>query len=100
MVRVLLVEEMARHAKVDFVPDPRSVKLESGSSMHDYLSTWLGFELRARTVLRTQSVESRYSKNLQFTDMLSGVVHSHFEFGRSECFDIIAPALRLQRLYF
>lgn len=100
MVRLLLAQEMSQHPSVDFIPDPRSVKLESGNSLHDYLSTWLGFELGATTVLRTQSVESRYSKNLQFTDMLAGVVHAHFEFGRSECFEILSPRLRLEQLEF
>jgi len=95
MVRLLLVDEMARHARVDFIPDPRSIKWGSGNSMHDYLSTWLGFELGARTQLRTHVIESRYCKNLQFTDMLSGVVHAHFEFGRSACFDMLSPRLRL-----
>ena len=97
LVRLLLVDEMARHARVDFIPDPRSVRWQSGSSMHDYLSTCLGFELGAKTLLRTHAIESRYYKNLQFTDMLSGAVHAHFEFGRSACFNLLAPRLHLQQ---
>jgi hypothetical protein len=99
MVRLLLAEEMARYPRVDFIPDPRSLKLESGNSLHDYLATWLRFELGAGTLLRTQSIESRFCKGLQFADMLSGVVHAHFEFGRSECFGILAPRLKLERLF-
>jgi len=63
----------------------------------DYLSTCLGFELGAKTLLRTHAIESRYCKNLQFTDMLSGEVHAHFEFGRSACFNLLAPRLHLQQ---
>ncbi|HVJ36702.1 MAG TPA: DUF3800 domain-containing protein [Stenotrophomonas sp.] len=97
LVRLLLADEMARHARVDFIPDPRSVRWQSGSSMHDYLSTCLGFELGAKTLLRTHAIESRYCKNLQFTDMLSGAVHAHFEFGRSACFNLLSPRLHLQQ---
>lgn len=100
MVKLLLINEMAKHPAVDFIPDPRSIKVESGNSMHDYLSIWLGYEMAVRTVLRTQPVESKFSKNLQFTDMLSGVVHSHFEFGRSDWFNQLAPHLALKRLFF
>lgn len=100
MVRLLLIHEMAKHGSVHFIPDPRSIKVESGNSMHDYLSIWLGYELAVPTLLRTQPIESKYCKNLQFADMLAGAVHSHFEFGRSDCFNRLAPQLRLKQLFF
>ncbi|RUL68683.1 DUF3800 domain-containing protein [Dyella choica] len=100
MVKLLLVNEMAKHNLVEFIPDPRSIKVDSGNSMHDYLSIWLGFELKVPTQLRTQKIESKYSKNLQFTDFLSGVVHSHFEFNKSAQFNVLAPHIKLTKLFF
>ncbi|AVQ08006.1 TPA: DUF3800 domain-containing protein [Xanthomonas vasicola pv. zeae] len=100
MIKLMLVDEMAKHAKVNFIPDPRSIKVESGNSMHDYLSIWLGFELRVATTLITQTIESKHSKNLQFADFMSGVVHSHFEFGRSEYFNLLSPKIAIKKLFF
>lgn len=100
MVRLLLADEMSKHSFVEFVPDARSVKLGSDNSLHDYLSTWLGCDLGVPTSLRTSPTESRSSKSLQFADMLAGVVHSHLEFSRSECFEILAPHIGLRRLTF
>lgn len=100
MIKMMLVDEMAKHARVNFIPDPRSIKVESGNSMHDYLSIWLGFELRVATTIVTQSIESKYSKNLQFADFISGVVHSHFEFQRSEYFNLLSPKISIKKLFF
>ncbi len=81
MVKILLLESMAPHDHVLFIPDPRSMKVESGNSLHDYLQTELWFGASARTRLETAPRDSRYCLNLQFTDMLAGVVQSYFEFG-------------------
>ncbi|WP_241895516.1 DUF3800 domain-containing protein [Stenotrophomonas maltophilia] len=100
MVKLMLVDEMAKHAKVNFIPDPRSIKVQSGNSMHDYLSICLGFDLGVATRLVTQTIESKYSKNLQFADFISGVVHSHFEFGRSDHFNLLSPKMKVKKLFF
>lgn len=42
MTKLLLIEEMARHDTVHFVPDPRSIQVESGRSLHDYLQAVTG----------------------------------------------------------
>ena len=36
MVKLLILDEMAKHDHVYFVPDPRSIKVESGNSLHDW----------------------------------------------------------------
>jgi hypothetical protein len=100
MVRLLLAGDMATRSFVDFLPDARSVKVGSDNSLHDYLSTWLGCDLGVPTSLRTFPTESRDNKCLQFTDMLAGVVHSHLEFARSECFNLIAGHLHYRHLDF
>lgn len=82
VIRKLLIEDMAKHPEVTFIPDHRSIKTESGSSLHDYLETTLLFELNADTRLETMKVESKNSLNLQFADMMAGIIQSHHEFGR------------------
>jgi hypothetical protein len=84
MVKLLLLNEMAKHDRISFIPDARSVKVGSSNSLHDYLQTELWFTLNAHTLVETVPRDSQHCLNLQFTDMLAGVIHSHFEFGESQ----------------
>lgn len=100
MVKLLLLEHMAKHDRVTFVPDPRSIKVESGNSLHDYLQTELWFGSAATTQLETTPRDSRHCLNLQFTDMLAGVIQSHFEFGESRHWSHLKPHVAVKTLYF
>jgi hypothetical protein len=100
MVKLLLLEQMAKHDRVTFVPDPRSIKVESGNSLHDYLQTELWFSAGAKTSLETTPRDSSHCLNLQFTDMVAGVVQSHFEFGESRHWAHLQPHLTIKTLYF
>lgn len=100
MINLLLLEEMSHFENVEFFPDPRSVKVESGNSMHDYLQTQLWFEKGASTILTTIPAESSSNLNVQFSDMLSGVVQGHFEDGNSSPWGILASSTNVRRLYF
>lgn len=100
MIRILLLDEMSRHPVVRFHPDPRSIKVESGSSLHDYLQTMLWFDKSVSTTLHTVPVDSAACRCTQFSDMLSGVVQHHFEDGKSYPFNKIKSKLKVKRLYF
>jgi len=100
MTGLLLIEEMSHFSNVAFFPDPRSVKVESGNSMHDYLQTQLWFDKASATMLKTIPAESSSNLNVQFSDMLSGVVQGHFEDGNSSPWHIMASSISVRRLYF
>ena len=100
MVKRLLLSEMARHGRVEFRPDLRSIPANSGTSLHDYLQTELWFGVGARTRLETRPIDSRHSPNLQFVDMVSGVIHAHFEFGEQRNWALLEPHVRLEKLNF
>lgn len=100
MIKLLLVREMAKHGEVLLVPDPRSIKLESGNSMHDYLQTNLWFTEEVPTVLTTKPQDSKKTLALQFADMLSGVVQSHFEDGNVDHLNGLGASICLKRLFF
>jgi hypothetical protein len=100
MVKLLLLEQMAKHDRVSFVPDPRSIKVESGNSLHDYLQTELWFGAGAKTHLETTPRDSRHCLNLQFTDMVAGVVQSYFEFSDSRHWEHLREHLTLKTLFF
>jgi hypothetical protein len=100
MMNLLLVKEMAKHPVVSLIPDQRSVKVSSGHSMHDYLQTQLWFDLNAATQLKTTPLDSSKCAGLQFSDMLAGMVQSHFEDRKSECIHRLSGHVKMHRLYF
>lgn len=100
MISLSLLNEMARHNSVTFVPDPRSIRVESGNSLHDYLQTQLWFEKQTATMLFTQSCDSASSRNVQFADMLSGVVQGHFEDGNSKPWSELRNSISYKTLFF
>jgi hypothetical protein len=100
MVKLLLIGSMAAQRNVTLIPDPRSIKVGSGNSLHDYLQTELWFSQGVQTVLETTPRDSRDCLNLQFTDMLSGVVHSYFEFKEPQHWQIIQDRIQLKKLFF
>ena len=99
MLKLLLLDEMTRHSQVTLIPDPRLVKVENGKSLHHYLEMML-YERQAATRLESIQRDSRGTLNLQFVDMLAGVVGNHFEFNKSEPWQVLAGQIRLKQLFF
>jgi hypothetical protein len=100
MIRLMLAEDMAKHPQVTFLPDPRSIKVESGNSLHDYLQTVLWFDLGAQTRLETTPQDSAHCLNIQFADMLAGTIQSHFELGDSGPWHELKGCIHLKKLFF
>jgi len=99
-IKLLLVDTMAKFSEVRFYPDPRSIKVASGNSLHDYLQTELWLERKVSTKLITRAEDSASNKGVQFADMLSGVVQQHFEDQLSEPFKHLNSDIICRRLYF
>lgn len=100
MISCSLINEMSNHEKVRFYPDPRSVKVESGNSLHDYLVMKLWFEKKAKTDLETLPSDSAANTNVQFADMLSGIVQGHFEDSNSDAWNLLKDKISYKTLFF
>lgn len=100
MIRLALLDRMAEYERVIIVPDPRSIKVKSGNSLHDYLLTELWFSKRVTTDLQTHPIASDKCRGIQFADMLAGVVQSRFEANRNDYFVTVQSRLSLKRLFF
>lgn len=100
MIGLLLLNEMSKYDVVNFIPDPRSVKVESGNSLHDYLQTTLWFQEKATTEIITRPIDSSACVNLQFSDMISGIVQGHFEDSNSEPWRVLSPFISYKTLFF
>ncbi len=100
MIKLSLIDKMASCDVVTLVPDPRTIKVKSGNSLHDYLQTELWFTKKANTNLITWPLDSRTCLGLQFSDMVAGVVQARFERNENVLFQQLAPHLKIIRLFF
>lgn len=100
MVKLLLVNEMKAHDRVHFIPDNRSVKVESGNSLHDYLQTTLWYESGAKTLLYTTSTDSKQCRGLQFADFMAGAIAARFEHDKGQYMATPGLKINLRKLYF
>lgn len=100
MIRLALLDFMAQFDVVTLIPDPRSIKVQSGNSLHDYLQTELWFNKKASTNLITTPLDSKSCIGLQFSDMLAGLVQSRFEDNRAAAFQLVSKNITLSRLFF
>lgn len=100
MIRLCVLDCMAAEDSVLFVPDPRSIKVESGNSLHDYLQMELWFTKRVKTILTTTPLDSKACRGVQFADMLAGLVQQRFEDMHYDHIGICVQALRLKKLFF
>lgn len=100
MIGLSLLNEMSKHPCITFVPDPRSIKVKSGNSLHDYLQTQLWFEMRSTTILTTEPCDSSANRNIQFSDMLSGIVQGHFEDGNADPWNKLSSNISYKTLFF
>ena len=100
MIGLPLIKEMAQYGEVHLFPDARSMKVGSGNSLHDYLQTKLGFDKGAETVLTTTPCDTAGNRNVQFADMIAGVVQGHFENGSSDPWNVLRSQIGYRTLFF
>lgn len=100
MIKLGFLQRLALYDHVTLVPDPRTIKVESGNSLHDYLQTELWFTAGVATKLSTQPADSKNCLGLQFADMVSGTVQGHFEDGETANFSQLSRLINVQKLFF
>lgn len=100
MLKLLLIDDLVRCSKVTLRPDPRTIKVASGNSQHDYLQTTLYYERNVTTKLFTEPMDSKTDLGIQFADMLAGVVQSHQEFHQSDPWKVLSHKVRWRTLFF
>lgn len=100
MIKLLLIDFMAQFDVVTLIPDPRSIKVQSGNSLHDYLQTELWFTNKANTNLITMPMDSKVCLGLQFSDMLAGIVQSRHEDNFAGVFQLLQGKISVKPLFF
>lgn len=100
MIKLALLDKMATFDVVTLVPDPRSIKVQSGNSLSDYLQTELWFSKKATTNLITSPMDSKHCLGLQFADMLAGVIQARYEDNDSANHQLLSHKMTVGTLYF
>jgi hypothetical protein len=100
MIGLALLEEIKDENLVVINPDPRSLKVQSGNSLLDYLSIKLWFELNSKTKLIFNSIPSDKCCNLQFIDIASHLIWIRYENLEREFFDRLNPFIKNKCLFF
>lgn len=100
MIKRAFAEKLSYYEFVMLNIDQRSMKVESGNSLHDYLQTEIWFSYHTPTLLETTQCDSKHHLSVQLADILSGIVQSHFEDNKSQAFNMIEHQLKLDKLFF
>lgn len=100
MIGLALPDKVRAFERINFTPDPRSIKVKSGNSLSDYLQIKLWFDHDSKTIIRNLPMESHQSLNLQFVDILSYIIWKHYEDGENTLFNMIRRELDLKQLFF
>ena len=100
MISLILLDKIKNKPKVTFIPDKRSIKVESGNSLIDYLKIKLWFDLNVQTIIQNCPEESDRCLNLQFIDWVSHIIWSRFEYHEFEVFNVLKDKIKLTNLFF
>ena len=100
MMNLALLPKVVKFDQVNLIRDNRSVKIESGNSLSDYLQMQLWFHYNATTLLNDYPSDSKAFKGLMFIDWMSNIVWRHFEQGENEVFRNINEHLIHAKLFF
>lgn len=100
MCRLVICDYVTLEPEIQFIPDKRSIKVESGNSLSDYLQTVLWFECSAKTVVVNNPQESSLNYNLQFVDWVAHCLWSSFEDNETAISSKLLSSIKVRRLYF
>lgn len=100
MIGLILLDKITSFAHVTLTPDKRSIKVESGKSLRDYLQIKLWFEYETLTTVESCPRESQQNLNLVFVDWIANIIWNHYENRKSIAFNIIKDNIELRELFF
>lgn len=100
MIGLILPQRIKDHKRITFIPDKRSIKVESGNSLIDYLKIKLWFEFNSEAYIEYTPLESHTALNLLYIDWISHIIWKSFEDSETDILDICRAKIELLRLFF
>jgi len=74
MISLVLLDRIKDKLNITFIPDKRSIKVQNGNSLLDYLQIKLMFELNSKTVIENEPQESHKVLNLQLIQFITNFI--------------------------
>lgn len=99
MTRLLLEPVAKEYDRINFIPDERSKKVIAGEQMVRYLQKQLK-ATKDSIIVNIEEKDSDKIENLQFADMIAGLIHDNFEDKRQGPWQTLQPYIQHQRLFF
>lgn len=100
MLSLIIPEYTGEFSEVDFIPDERSIKVQSGNSLVDYLQVKLWFDYNQQTKLINMPGRSHEQYNLQFIDWIAHCIWLNFEKGVEKLYKTLIPHIKHRTLFF
>jgi hypothetical protein len=100
MLGLIIPNYIKKTGVVDFCPDERSIKVQSGNSLIDYLGIKLWFEHSYSVTLNNKPSTSSNNFNIQFVDWIAHCVWLHYERHISRPFSKLTHYIDNKQLYF
>lgn len=100
MLRLAVLGKISNAPEVHLIRDNRSIKVKYGSCLIDYLQTVLWFDMASETKIYDHPSDSKAVKNLIFIDWINNIIWGHYEFGKSEPYNILRGSITETRLFF
>jgi len=100
MTSLVLLDKIKDKPNITFIPDERSIKVQSGNSLVDYLQTKLMFEFNSKTIIENKPQESHKVLNLQLVHFIANFVWKKYEDNSSPEYNILKQKVQLTHLFF
>ncbi|MBW2014488.1 MAG: DUF3800 domain-containing protein [Deltaproteobacteria bacterium] len=100
MTSLVLLDKIKDKPNITFIPDKRSIKVQSGNSLVDYLQTKLMFEFNSKTIIENEPQESHKVLNLQLVHFITNFIWKKYEDNHYPEYNILKQKVQLTHLFF
>jgi hypothetical protein len=101
MINLGFIDDITPHqGNITLLRDERSIKVNSGNNLIDYLQTKLWFEKGSKARLIDEPTKSDANDNLLFIDWISNMIWNKYEFGIDEYFNKLVSNLDNKKFLF
>lgn len=100
MIRLAVLPLVKDHHMVNLIRDNKTIKVQSGRSLIDYLQTTMWFDLSSHTKIVDLPSDSKQVKNLIFIDWMNNLIWGRYEDGSTKPYDIIKNIITSKKLFF
>lgn len=100
MMRLALLKEIDKFPTINLVRDNKSVKIQSGNTLINYLQTELYFSHNSASKLIDIPSDSKAVQNLIFIDWINNLIWGHYEDNNSSAYNILKNHIHSNQLFF